>query len=259
MVTERRTLATLPLPRRAASVRAWRASRRSEVREALRTVLFPNFKRDIVTLGMVGDDIQIEGGAVRVHLRPGTRQARGRRRSSRRARRGRRSRACRASTRVEVARRPGRGGPRPRPVREPRRAARRARTSSRCRAPRAGSASRRSRPTWRSRSRRADGASGSLDADVYGPSLPIMLGTDARPQVTPEKRIVPVERYGAEAHVDGVLPRRDVARHLARPDRHGDRAPVPARRRVGNARLPGRRPARPARAMRSSRWCSRCR
>jgi ATP-binding protein involved in chromosome partitioning len=32
--------------------------------------------------------------------------------------------------------------------------------------------------------------------DVYGPSLPIMLGTDARPQATPAKRIVPLERYG---------------------------------------------------------------
>src|ERR1051325_8867647 len=42
------------------------------VREALRGVLFPNFKRDIVTLGMVGDDIGVEQGIVRLHLRPGT-------------------------------------------------------------------------------------------------------------------------------------------------------------------------------------------
>src|SRR5437867_1020436 len=37
---------------------------------------------------------------------------------------------------------------------------------------------------------------GLVDADVYGPSLPIMLGTDARPRVTPDKRIHPLERYG---------------------------------------------------------------
>src|SRR2546428_256725 len=42
------------------------------VREALRTVLFPNFRRDIVTLGMVGEDIAIAGDTVRLHVRPGT-------------------------------------------------------------------------------------------------------------------------------------------------------------------------------------------
>src|SRR5438094_383056 len=42
------------------------------VREALRTVLFPNFRRDIVTLGMVGEDLVIDGDTVRLHVRPGT-------------------------------------------------------------------------------------------------------------------------------------------------------------------------------------------
>src|SRR6266446_4915063 len=42
------------------------------VREALRTVLFPNFRRDIVTLGMVGEEIAIDGDTVRLHVRPGT-------------------------------------------------------------------------------------------------------------------------------------------------------------------------------------------
>jgi ATP-binding protein involved in chromosome partitioning len=37
---------------------------------------------------------------------------------------------------------------------------------------------------------------GLLDADVYGPSLPIMFGIGGRPQVTDAKRIVPIERYG---------------------------------------------------------------
>ena len=35
-------------------------------------------------------------------------------------------------------------------------------------------------------------------ADVYGPSLPIMFGTDARPRVTAAKRILPVERFGVK-------------------------------------------------------------
>ena len=41
-------------------------------REALRTVLFPNFRRDLVTLGMVGEEIAIDGDTVRLHVRPGT-------------------------------------------------------------------------------------------------------------------------------------------------------------------------------------------
>jgi ATP-binding protein involved in chromosome partitioning len=37
---------------------------------------------------------------------------------------------------------------------------------------------------------------GLLDADVYGPSLPIMLGMAGRPHVTESKRIVPLEKHG---------------------------------------------------------------
>jgi len=39
-------------------------------------------------------------------------------------------------------------------------------------------------------------AVGLLDADVYGPSLPIMMGTDARPIAAGGNRFHPVERYG---------------------------------------------------------------
>src|SRR5689334_17570472 len=44
----------------------------AQIREALRTVLFPSFRRDIVTLGMVGDDIAVENGTVGLHVRPGS-------------------------------------------------------------------------------------------------------------------------------------------------------------------------------------------
>jgi ATP-binding protein involved in chromosome partitioning len=37
---------------------------------------------------------------------------------------------------------------------------------------------------------------GLMDADVYGPSIPLMLGLSARPESTDEKRIIPVERLG---------------------------------------------------------------
>jgi len=37
---------------------------------------------------------------------------------------------------------------------------------------------------------------GLLDADVYGPSVPMMLGVSGRPQVDANKRIYPIEAYG---------------------------------------------------------------
>jgi ATP-binding protein involved in chromosome partitioning len=37
---------------------------------------------------------------------------------------------------------------------------------------------------------------GLLDADVYGPSLPILLGLSGRPPVSADKRIHPLEKYG---------------------------------------------------------------
>jgi ATP-binding protein involved in chromosome partitioning len=40
---------------------------------------------------------------------------------------------------------------------------------------------------------------GLLDADVYGPSLPTMLGLSGRPQVTEESKVVPLEKFGVRA------------------------------------------------------------
>ena len=37
---------------------------------------------------------------------------------------------------------------------------------------------------------------GLMDADVYGPSIPKLMGTRSTPQVTPEKRIIPPEMRG---------------------------------------------------------------
>jgi ATP-binding protein involved in chromosome partitioning len=37
---------------------------------------------------------------------------------------------------------------------------------------------------------------GLLDADVYGPSVPLMLGLTERPQSTDDKRLIPLERFG---------------------------------------------------------------
>src|SRR5262249_28494682 len=37
---------------------------------------------------------------------------------------------------------------------------------------------------------------GILDADVYGPSLPTMLGLSGRPQVVEQTKVIPLEKYG---------------------------------------------------------------
>ncbi len=37
---------------------------------------------------------------------------------------------------------------------------------------------------------------GLLDADIYGPSLPIMLGLSERPRVEEQNKVYPLERYG---------------------------------------------------------------
>ncbi|MGE0680819.1 MAG: P-loop NTPase [Candidatus Binatia bacterium] len=46
---------------------------------------------------------------------------------------------------------------------------------------------------------------GLLDADVYGPSIPLMLGIDERPQVTEDKKMLPVTKYGLQVMSTGFL------------------------------------------------------
>lgn len=42
------------------------------------------------------------------------------------------------------------------------------------------------------------GRIGILDADIYGPSMHRMMNLKGRPQVTPEKKLVPMENYGVK-------------------------------------------------------------
>ncbi|MBI3089795.1 MAG: Mrp/NBP35 family ATP-binding protein [Candidatus Tectomicrobia bacterium] len=46
---------------------------------------------------------------------------------------------------------------------------------------------------------------GLLDADIYGPSIPIMLGVNSHPKVTSDKHILPVEHYGLKIISMGFL------------------------------------------------------
>ena len=46
---------------------------------------------------------------------------------------------------------------------------------------------------------------GLLDADVYGPSVPRMLGLDAEPEVGPDKKLIPLEAFGLKAVSIGLI------------------------------------------------------
>src|ERR1700719_4553057 len=46
---------------------------------------------------------------------------------------------------------------------------------------------------------------GLLDADVYGPNVPIMLGTDEQPQALSEREILPVQAQGLKMISMGLL------------------------------------------------------
>jgi ATP-binding protein involved in chromosome partitioning len=53
--------------------------------------------------------------------------------------------------------------------------------------------------------RRLGASVGLLDADVYGPNVPIMLGTDEQPQALSERQILPVEAQGVKLISMGLL------------------------------------------------------
>lgn len=46
---------------------------------------------------------------------------------------------------------------------------------------------------------------GLMDADVYGPSIPLMLGIKERPSSTEDKRLLPISKYGLKVMSMGVL------------------------------------------------------
>lgn len=58
----------------------------------------------------------------------------------------------------------------------------------------------------------AEGARvGMLDADIYGPSQPRLLGLSGQPETTPERRILPMQAHGLQAISIGVLVATDQA------------------------------------------------
>lgn len=165
---------------------------RETVELALRSVMYPGFRRDIVTLGMVVD-VQIDGGRVRIDLHPGSDKAE-----------------------IHTALRVGATA-----------AVKQLRGVEAVEVQIAGAAAGRGKDPFAERAAipgiahviavasgkggvgkstvaanlavalaRAGRRVGLLDADVYGPSVPIMFGLNERPYATPDKRIHPPERHG---------------------------------------------------------------
>ena len=161
-----------------------------DILEVLRGVRYPGFTRDIVSFGMV-KDVEVSTGGVRIHLAPTTAQE------------GILEQIA-ASVQAAVGGMPGVSG-RVEIVRAPPPAPARARGPQPI-------------PGVRSVLAVASGkggvgkstvatnlalalatlrpAVGLMDADVYGPSVPLMLGIDEKAITREDRRIIPVERHG---------------------------------------------------------------
>ncbi|XP_062080707.1 iron-sulfur protein required for NADH dehydrogenase, mitochondrial isoform X2 [Humulus lupulus] len=50
---------------------------------------------------------------------------------------------------------------------------------------------------------------GLLDADIYGPNVPIMMKLDRKPEVTEDKKMIPLENYGVKCMSIGLLVEKD--------------------------------------------------
>src|SRR2546425_10929362 len=64
---------------------------------------------------------------------------------------------------------------------------------------------------------RTGAAVGLMDADVYGPNVPLMLGTDEQPRAPRERPSLPVEAYGLKRISMGLLSPADKAVMRPRP------------------------------------------
>ena len=97
---------------------------------------------------------------------------------------------------------------------------------------------------------------GLMDADIYGPNIPRMMGVNAPPPVV-QREDHPARGARREGHQPRLHDRARPAGDLARPDRDEDRHAVPARRGVGRSSTTSSSTCRRAPATRSSRSCRR--
>jgi ATP-binding protein involved in chromosome partitioning len=161
-----------------------------DILEALKQVPYPGFTRDIVSFGMV-KDIEVSSSAVTVHLAPGTAQADVLQQIDDAVR------AVIAALpgvpgRVEIVRAAPPAPPRPRgPQPIPGVAEVLAVASGK------GGVGKSTVATNLALALVSLGRrTGLMDADVYGPSVPLMLGIEEKARTGDDRRILPVEKHG---------------------------------------------------------------
>jgi ATP-binding protein involved in chromosome partitioning len=161
-----------------------------EILERLKKVPYPGFTRDIVSFGMV-KDIEVSSSAVTVHLAPSTAQQDVLAQIEV-AVRDAVATVAGVPGRVEIVRAAPPPPPRPRgPQPIPGVASVVAVASGK------GGVGKSTVATNLALALATLGSRvGLLDADVYGPSVPLMLGIDEKAQTGEDRRIVPVEKHG---------------------------------------------------------------
>ena len=207
------------------------------VLDALRHVQEPELGRDIVTLDMVKAD-RHRRARRRLHHRADDAglPAQGRDRDEHPGGDGRHRRR-------QGRHHLGRDGPPRRSPARPSSSCPGSRTSSPSPPARAASARARSASTWPSRWPRPAPAVGLLDGDITGPNIPHDARRRGPAQGQREQQDRAARAPRGQDDLDPVLRPGGPAHRVARPARRRRHPAVPARRRVGRARLPRHRPA----------------
>lgn len=166
--------------------------------DALKQIKYPGFNRDIVAFGVV-KDIAVGGAAVTVELAPSTGNAKV-------VETIRRSVAETLSPLVDlpveiVIERPA--APKPTPAAKP--AIPGVRHVVAVASGKGGVGKSTVSVNLAAALARTGQRVGVLDADVYGPSIPLMLGTTDKPKSTEDKRLIPVTKYDLRVMSMGFL------------------------------------------------------
>jgi ATP-binding protein involved in chromosome partitioning len=160
-----------------------------EVLERLRKVPYPGFSRDIVSFGLV-KDIEVSSGGVVVHLAPSTAQPEVLQQIEAAVRDAVASMPA-VSGRVEIrstpAPPPRPRGPQPIPGVE---------TIVAVASGKGGVGKSTVATNLALALATLRPSVGLMDADVYGPSVPLMLGIDEKVRSTEDRRLVPIEQHG---------------------------------------------------------------